>query len=337
LQQNVARVGLDPGHFHLGAHFMERLCLYIRNVRYVAPGTRFNHAGTLFAGGSIVQGVVYLVLWLFLFVMFLWSYAKVIHADPGSPRTLVAQQPLELIPTTAADVGLPQTDALEEASLLNGGGAESVAQTETLTYQVIEAKRDGSVRFCKRGCQNFKPDRSHHCSSCGRCILRMDHHCPWINTCVGHGNYSYFYLFVVYGLLYCVFVFATGIPVLIRLFGGQATPANGFGIGTIQVAIMCILAGAFSFALLFFVGLHTHLLLRNQTTIESMEDGTRIGKQRADGTRIAEVTERNVYDLGWRRNVEASFGKDVWRWPFPIARTDIGDGHSFPINADAYV
>lgn len=31
-----------------------------------------------------------------------------------------------------------------------------------------------------------------------RCILKMDHHCPWMNTCIGAGNYRYFLLTLVW-------------------------------------------------------------------------------------------------------------------------------------------
>lgn len=29
-----------------------------------------------------------------------------------------------------------------------------------------------------------KPARAHHCRVCKRCVLMMDHHCPWVNQCV---------------------------------------------------------------------------------------------------------------------------------------------------------
>lgn len=37
---------------------------------------------------------------------------------------------------------------------------------------------DGQPRYCNK-CRIFKPDRAHHCSSCSRCVLQMDHHCPF--------------------------------------------------------------------------------------------------------------------------------------------------------------
>jgi palmitoyltransferase len=46
--------------------------------------------------------------------------------------------------------------------------------------QAVELKFNGERRFCRK-CKASKPDRTHHCSSCNRCVLKMDHHCVYIN------------------------------------------------------------------------------------------------------------------------------------------------------------
>ncbi|KAF2117161.1 palmitoyltransferase swf1 [Lophiotrema nucula] len=41
-------------------------------------------------------------------------------------------------------------------------------------------------------CHMLKPPRSKHCSICKTCVSRMDHHCVWVNNCLGRGNYRWF-------------------------------------------------------------------------------------------------------------------------------------------------
>ncbi len=49
--------------------------------------------------------------------------------------------------------------------------------------------------------------RASHCTRCGVCFEKIDHHCPWMNTCVADGNVSEFYSFicVTFGGLFYAF------------------------------------------------------------------------------------------------------------------------------------
>ena len=49
------------------------------------------------------------------------------------------------------------------------------------TLLAAEQGDSNKLSMCSR-CNGFKPPRAHHCSQCDRCIMKMDHHCPWVNN-----------------------------------------------------------------------------------------------------------------------------------------------------------
>jgi palmitoyltransferase len=67
----------------------------------------------------------------------------------------------------------------------------------------IEAGEEFVVDSLCLTCAIIKPLRSKHCSQCGVCVSRMDHHCPWINNCVGFDNHIHFIIFLILGSTFC--------------------------------------------------------------------------------------------------------------------------------------
>jgi len=173
-----------------------------------------------------------------------------------------------------------------------------------------ELKQTGEPRFCK-WCNQFKPDRCHHCRVCRSCILRMDHHCPWIANCVGFRNHKFFLLLVFYAMVNCLLIFATMMETFRKTVEEEMTPLHRFGI------VYCMtLAALMSLLLVPFFLLHISFMLKSQSTIEYCEKRTK------------NTQSPVTYDLGVLDNMRATLGPYIILWLLPIS-PPAGDGVHF--------
>ena len=78
---------------------------------------------------------------------------------------------------------------------------------DNIAEEQLRYPYDGII-YHRKACSTCllpRPARSKHCSTCGHCCARFDHHCPWINNCVGAGNVRLFLAFLGLHVVLCLY------------------------------------------------------------------------------------------------------------------------------------
>lgn len=185
-----------------------------------------------------------------------------------------------------------------------------------LAANLQEQKKSGERRHCK-WCGKYKPDRCHHCRVCRTCILKMDHHCPWIYNCVGFKNYKYFFLVLFYSVIDLNLIAWAMSESVIRSWDVNTSFATMFFVlfgETLSIFLGGLITSFWCF--------HIMLMMQAMTTIEYCEKKM----PKKEGAVIDGAA--SVYDLGPYRNVMAVLGPNPVLWFIPVSPPE-GDGLNY--------
>jgi len=141
--------------------------------------------------------------------------------------------------------------------------------------KIVDPKYLLTARHCDK-CNYYKLPRVSHCSTCGECIYKLDHHCMWTQTCIGHCNQRPFIWFCIYMTIGVLQFWISTIRAVNIMTGScESTFFNVFEPGVyILWGITCFSAGVVG---LMIVGLsisHGMMICSNFTTLDSMKKKT---------------------------------------------------------------
>ena len=145
-------------------------------------------------------GLIWICIGLTLLYNIVFNHFLAMTLSPSGPKDLqrierIRKDTKQREHRKAAVLNLTDDKAVED-DRFDGlqKDVKRLMKYRTKTIKELEANWD---RSCPK-CEMIKPARTHHCSICDRCVFHMDHHCPWINNCVGLENYRFFLLFIFY-------------------------------------------------------------------------------------------------------------------------------------------
>jgi len=130
-------------------------------------------------------------------------------------------------------------------------------------------------------CEVVRTPRSRHCSVCNVCVERFDHHCPWINNCVGIKNHCDFMVFITSLVITIVLTFIGTIAELLEVEGEDLLNMKGLNYDilppdivvnkTLYVVLMwmtLVITGFFQLPILLLFYIQAKNFFKNRTTNE---------------------------------------------------------------------
>ena len=180
------------------------------------------------------------------------------------------------------------------------------------------------MRMCQR-CLRTKPDRCHHCSQCNKCVLKMDHHCPWVANCIGFYNYKYFINMLFYASFSCNIIVSSSAKLVNGILSKDTASESKVDYRVAYFIVTAyVLACVFGFIITGFFTFHLWMISNQYTTIEFCE------KRGSDNL----FKDKSPYNLGVYRNFTDILGTSPLLWCLPVRRNLTGKGLHFTIREE---
>uniref|UniRef100_A0A8C3LA25 Palmitoyltransferase n=1 Tax=Chrysolophus pictus TaxID=9089 RepID=A0A8C3LA25_CHRPC len=185
----------------------------------------------------------------------------------------------------------------------------------------------------------WTPVSAASCPGWARCVMKMDHHCPWINNCCGYQNHASFTLFLLLAPLGCIhasFIFVMTMytqlynrisfgwsSVKIDMSAAKRDPRTiiPFGLSAFAASLFALglaLGTTIAVGMLFIIQMK--VILKNKTSIESW-----IEEKAKDRIQYYQTDETFIfpYDMGskWKN----------FRQVFTWSGIPEGDGLDWPV------
>ncbi|EPS41121.1 hypothetical protein H072_5001 [Dactylellina haptotyla CBS 200.50] len=177
-------------------------------------------------------------------------------------------------------------------------------------------------------CRFEKPARSKHCPICKHCIAKADHHCVWINNCVGHKNIKWFFAFLMSTNIILVYGFYLTFYMIKQIVAdtlpkGTTIPDLSWGeyvnefflclvldVSLGIVCLLCLMTGLMSFG---FTGYHFYLLWAGTTTNETFKWTDWKDDISAGEVWMAQDPTRNPFTGRWSSQTPGPL--NAFNWP----------------------
>lgn len=161
---------------------------------------------------------------IFICILAIWSHYKASFTDPGLITHNINPFVVEFY-INIHEIGIKRAekfnssygrmlfDKMDEEDKQDETPDDDFSDYDEIEYEPVTSVPDDvmnkiskeykvEMKRCDK-CYVVRTPRVHHCSVCKGCVMKMDHHCPWINNCVGQFNQKFFIQFCFYAFIGC--------------------------------------------------------------------------------------------------------------------------------------